>query len=333
MSQFYRAIRLVLALLGFALGLAFSLAAYFARLMINPTRQRLWASPADIGLPYQDIHFPAHDGVRLAGWFIPTADEVRPTVVLVHGWPWNRLGTAAETMLDDISGASPVDFLRLILALHRAGYHVMTFDLRNHGRSAAAPPVTFGYLEANDLIGAMDYLGGRQDVAQHQIGVVGFSMGANTVLYTLPRRQGIKAAVVVQPVSANSFAYRYGADLLGPFVHLVLPITKLFYHLAGGLRLSALEPIFAASGAGNTPVLYVQGTGDRWGRVQYVAQMAALTPRAADPVLIETQHRFGGYQHVINNPEIVLDFLQKHLTVNQAVTPGTGERLNHDTLV
>jgi uncharacterized protein len=318
MSQFYRAIRLVLALLGFALGLAFSLAAYFARLMISPTRQRLWATPADIGLAYQDIHFPAHDGVRLSGWFIPAANETRPTVILVHGWPWNRLGTAADTLLDDMSGASPVDFLRLVLALQRAGYHVLTFDLRNHGRSAAAPPVTFGYLEANDLIGAVDYLAGRQDVAQDQIGAVGFSMGANTVLYTLPRRRGIKAAVAVQPISANSFAYRYGADLLGPFAYLVLPITQFFYRLGGGLRLSAIEPIFAASGAGNTPVLYVQGTGDRWGRTQYVTQLASLTPRAADPVLIETDHRFGGYQHVVNNPEIVLDFLQKHLAVDQA---------------
>jgi uncharacterized protein len=313
MSQFYRAIRLILTLTGFVLGLAVSLAVFFARRMIAPPRERLWATPADVGLSYQDIQFPARDGVRLSGWFVPAAaDGPRPTVVLVHGWPWNRLGTAAESLMDDLSGAWPVELLRLLHALQQAGYHVLTFDLRNHGQSAAAPPVTFGLVEANDLLGALDYVCSHSQVDPARIGVVGFSMGANTLLYTLPRTKHIRAAVAVQPISVSSFARRYGYDLVGPLSHLVLPLTELIYRFAGGLQFSSLDPIFAASGAGDTPVLYIQAAGDRWGGPDYVTQVAALTPGGAEPLLVESQHRFDGYQYLLDNPEVVLGFFESN---------------------
>jgi uncharacterized protein len=313
MSQFYRAIRLVLALTGFVLGLAASLALFFARRMIAPPRERLWATPADAGLSYQDIQFPARDGVRLSGWFIPAAGEgTHPAVILVHGWPWNRLGTAAETLLDDLSGAWPVDLLRLVHALRHAGYHVLTFDLRNHGQSAAAPPVTFGLAEANDLLGALDFLCNQPQVDLGRIGAVGFSMGANTVLYTLPRSRHIKAAVAVQPVAVATFARRYGYDLVGTLSHLILPLTELIYRFAGGLQFSSLDPIFAASGSGNTPVLYVQGTGDRWGGSDYATQIATLTPGAGEPLLVESQHRFDGYQYVVDNPHVITEFFESN---------------------
>ena len=46
-------------------------------------------------MAYEDVTFPALDGVRLSGWHIPAAQSTpgsAPTVVMVHGWPWNRLG-------------------------------------------------------------------------------------------------------------------------------------------------------------------------------------------------------------------------------------------------
>jgi uncharacterized protein len=313
MSQFYRAVRLILTLTGFVLGLALSLAVFFARRMIAPPRERLWATPADVGLSYQDVQFPARDGVRLSGWFVPGPLEGRgPVVIFVHGWPWNRLGTAAETLLDGLSGAWPIDLLRLMHALREAGYHILTFDLRNHGQSASAPPVTFGLAEANDLLGALDFACSHTQIDPARIGVIGFSMGANTVLYTLPRTRHIRAAVAVQPVAVASFARRYGYDLAGPLSHLVLPMTELIYRFAGGLQFSSLDPIFAASGAGDKPVLYIQAEGDHWGGPDYVTQIATLTPGAKEPLLVESQHRYDGYQYLIDNPQVVLDFFESN---------------------
>ncbi len=315
MSLFRRVLRIFFIVFGFLVGLATAVAVFFARRIISPPRERLWASPGDLGLDFEPVHFPARDGIRLSGWFIPAGDKNRDgaTAALVHGWPWNRLGTTAEDPISSLEGASPVDMLRLALALHRGGYHVLMFDLRNHGESAASPPVTFGWQEANDLLGALAYLHDRPEVDPTRIGVVGFSMGANTVLYTLPQTDGVKAAVAVQPTSANVFARRYGQDLLGPLSLLVTPLAELFYQMAGGLRFQAIQPAFAAASAGSTPLLFVQGTGDQWGSVADVAQMTAVTPNAVEPLLVETTERFGGYQYVVDNPQVVLDFFNDNM--------------------
>lgn len=320
MGLFRRVLRWFFLLLGIGAGLATAVAAFFAQRLIRPPRQRLWATPGDLGLAYEDVHFPAHDGIRLSGWFIPAGAESGrqgATIVLVHGWPWNRLGTTAEDMLSGLDGSRPVDLLRLAYALHRAGYHVFMFDLRNHGASAAAPPVTFGWQEANDLLGALTYLNGRSEVDNKRIGAVGFSMGANTILYALPQTEQIKAAVAVQPTSAAVYARRYGAYMLGPLAKLVVPLSELIYQMAGGLRFAAMQPSFVASGAGPTPVLFVQGQGDRWGSPQDVTDMAHKTPQAKGPLFVESAHRFEGYQYVIDHPELVASFFEEHLVTSQ----------------
>jgi len=315
MSLFRRVLRLLFLLGGFAVGVVTAVAAIFAKRAISPPRQRLWATPADLGLDYEDVQFPAQDGVRLAGWFVSApADSRRKggTVVLVHGWSWNRLGEAAADSVSTLSGASPVDLLRLAYALHQDGFHVFMFDLRNHGESAAQPPVTFGVQESHDLLGALTYLHGRSDVDSQRIGVIGFSMGANTLLYTLPKTNDIRAAIAVQPTTATVFARGMARYMMGPFGTAVVPLMELMYQAAGGQRLSAYQPSFAAAGAGETPVLYVQGKGDTWGSMEDVARMAAATPCAAGPLFVDSTHRFGGYQYLVDNPKIATAFFEQH---------------------
>lgn len=317
MLQFRRAIRPILMVLGVIAGIIIACVVYLARMMINPPRQRLWATPADLGMPYEEVQFPARDGLRLSGWFIPSKeskeDAHKATLILIHGWPWNRLGTSAETILTDLPGSSPIQLIHLAHALHQAGYQLFMFDLRNHGESATAMPVTFGLHEANDLLGALDCLESRRDVDHQRIGVVGFSMGANTILYTLPKTDLIKAAVAVQPTSASIFSKRYATSLLGPLGKIVLSLAELVYQVVGGLRLAAIDPVFAAAGAGNTPLLYVQGTGDPWGSVENVTQMAISTPNAVRPLIVESTDRFDGYRYVINNPEVIDAFFREQL--------------------
>ncbi len=316
MNLFRRVMRWFFLLAGVMAGVVTAVAAFFAHRLIRPARQRLWGTPGDLGLAYEDVQFPAKDGVRLSGWFIPApADSPRQgaTVVLVHGWPWNRLGMTADDVVSGLDGSKPVDLLRLALALHRDGYHLLMFDLRNHGESAAAEPVTFGWQEANDLLGALTYVNGRAEVNADRIGVVGFSMGANVILTALPQTEMIKAAVAVQPTSVNQFARRYGADMFGFLSKIITPLAELMYRAAGGLRFEAMQPAFAAAGAGETPILYVQGQGDRWGSPEDVAHMAARTPQAHGPLLTEGRHRFDGYQSVIDHPEIVTAFFEEQM--------------------
>ncbi len=316
MPIFRRVLRWLFFLAGMAASLITALALYFAMRLIRPPRQRLWATPADLGMAYESVTFPAHDGVTLKGWFIPAIPPARRrggTILMVHGWPWNRLGETASDFLSSLNGSTPVDLLRMAHALHSDGYHVLMFDLRNHGESGSSAPISFGWQELNDLLGAVAYVQTRSDVSPHRIGAIGFSMGANTVLYTLPQTRHIQAAVAVQPTSPAVFAQRFAADLLGPLGKAVLPLTEWLYQMAGGLSFEDLRPSAAASGAGEVPVLYVQGSGDKWGSMADVSQMAAVTPRPSGPLFPETTHRFEGYQYVIDNPKIALAFFEQHL--------------------
>jgi uncharacterized protein len=316
MTIFRRVIRWLFFIAGFVVGIAATIAFVISRRMVSPPRQPLWATPDELGLQYETVQFPAQDGLRLSGWFVPAPADSRrqrATVVLVHGWPGNRLGDTTEDVLSNLMGSTPVDLLRLLFHLHQEGFNVLTFDLRNHGHSASAPPITFGQEEAKDLLGALAYLKGRSDVDPERIGVVGFSMGANTLLYTLAKSDQIAAAVAVQPTSAPVFAHRLAADLFGPLGQLIMPLTELFYRLEGGVPFNSVWPKTAVARAYPIPVLYIQGQGDRWGSVADVTEMAAATVNAHGPLLVETSHRYGGYQYAVDNPRIITAFFEEHL--------------------
>lgn len=316
MSMFRRSLRWVFALAGFAVGVATAVSVAVARIMIAPSRQPLWASPRDVGLDYENVQFPAKDGFRVAGWFVPAApgDETpHPAVLLVHGWLWNRLGYAAGDLLANVTGSKQVNLLGLVQALHAQGYHVLTFDLRNHGQSAGAHPVTFGQSEARDLLGAIVYLQGRDDVDGDRLGVIGFSMGANAALFSLPQTDQVKALIAVQPTTPSPFARRMTHDLFGVFGGFVSALSGLLYRLFGGPPLSSLLPAFAASGSADVPVLFIQGTGDPWGSVEDVSVIARQTQRTPETLFVNTPNRFDGYGYLLNHPQVATRFFDEHL--------------------
>ncbi|MBF2006505.1 MAG: alpha/beta fold hydrolase [Chlorogloeopsis fritschii C42_A2020_084] len=300
---------IVIVLLVFVLAIA-----NFARLVIAPKRQRLWTNPKqELGLSYEDVEFPALDGIRLKGWFIPAKSTPSAVAIILHGWPWNRIGTKANDFLGDLPGSKPINLFPLTKALHEQNYNVLMFDLSNFGESAARIPVTYGLFEKRDLLGAIRYVKSRTEVDPNRIVSVGFSMGGNTVVYTLPETTDIKAAVAVQPNTSSLFGERYRTDKYGVIGKLINIPVEIIYRLFGAPKTAYLQPVYAAFGARNTPVLYVQGTGDKWGSVADVASMVAATPNAVEPLYPETDHRFGAYQYVVDYPEQVLTFFKECL--------------------
>lgn len=286
-----------------------------ARLLIKPKRQQLWTNPRqDVGLDYEDVEFPAQDKVSIKGWFIPALQTPAATVIMVHGWPWNRIGTKANDLLGDLPGSKPINLLPFAKALHERNYNVLMFDLRNHGQSDAKIPLTSGWLEKRDLLGAINYAKSRAEVDSNRIGTIGFSMGGNTVVYTLPHTTDIKAAIAVQPNTSAVFGQRYRADKFGPLDKLLGQPVEILYRLSGGPSTAFIQPAYEAAAARDIPVLYVQGTGDKWGSVNDVANMVASTPNAVEPLYPETDHRFGGYQYVVDYPDKVLTFFDTYLS-------------------
>ena len=145
--------------------------------MTAPLRKSPWATPAAAGLGYEEVEFQSTDGVRLSAWWVPAAGSTR-AAVLVPGWGGYRFDE---------------HLLRTIPIYHRAGYGVLSLDLRAQGESDGTRR-TLGYREVRDVRGALAWLK-RQGFAWDQVVLHGWSMGGTTVLLAAP---GTGVAAVVE---------------------------------------------------------------------------------------------------------------------------------------
>lgn len=130
------------------------------RLVFIPGRT-LGATPSVLGLVYEDVRFPASDGVELHGWFVPAGADGpgggAPVVLVCHG----NAGTIA-------------DRLDTIAILHDLGASVFIFDYRGYGESAGSPSEEGTYRDAR---AAWDHLVEARDVAPAHIVILGRSLG------------------------------------------------------------------------------------------------------------------------------------------------------------
>src|SRR6185312_1146768 len=104
-----------------------------AELMAYSKRTLIFRRPDEYGVDYEDVFFPAVDGVTLEGWFIP-ADSDR-LIICNHPMPCNRYGYPGHLEPWTDFGGFEVNFLPETKILHDAGYNILTYDIRNHGRS------------------------------------------------------------------------------------------------------------------------------------------------------------------------------------------------------
>ena len=126
---------------------------------LAPPQREQPHTPADLGLPEEEVVLMSTTGTELKAWFLPVG-VVAPAVVVLHGW-----------------GANASLMLPLAPHLHRAGFHALFLDARNHGRSEHDDFVSMPRF-AEDLDVAVEWLRGRQDVSS--IGVIGVRLGARS---------------------------------------------------------------------------------------------------------------------------------------------------------
>lgn len=130
------------------------------------------------GLNGREISLPTRRGKHLFGWLLPgNPDAGAPSVIVLHGW-----GANAEMMLP------------LARPLQAAGFTVLLFDARNHGRSDAD---SFSSLPrfAEDLDAAIDWLKAQPEAHADRIAVVGHSVGAAAALLAASRRDDLACVI------------------------------------------------------------------------------------------------------------------------------------------
>jgi uncharacterized protein len=124
------------------------------------------ATPADLGIGYEEVEFDTDDSLRLAGWLIPAARDTRSIVILMHGFTGHRLPELAS----------------FVPWLHRR-YNVLQFDFRGHGGSQAST-VSMGLTEWRDVGGAVRFCEQR---GYGPIALMGISMGASIAIIAAPQ--------------------------------------------------------------------------------------------------------------------------------------------------
>ena len=253
------------------------------------------ASPADYGLPFEEVAFPSRDGIPLQGWFIP-APQPKATIVFCHG----------------VMGSMDPD-LRYAPWFHERGYNVLMFDFRGHGRSGG-DHISWGYHERQDLLGAIDYLHSR---GIHRVGVMGFSLGGAVAMITAPQSPAIRAVVSdggfaqVRKAIEGGLRTRYNLRLLH------IPLSTLIVRLAGwrlGRDLSEADPIRWVSQISPRALLIIHG-----GQDPYVptADARRLYEQAGEPkelwIVPEAGHREVDLRRPEEYRERVLGFFDRWL--------------------
>jgi len=139
-------------------GVALLLFVFQSQLVFVPEAGRdIIATPAQLGMPYEDLKLNTDDGISLHGWYVPVA-QPRGTVLFLHG-----------------NGGNISHRLDSVLMFHRLGYSTLIFDYRGYGNSGGKSTEEGTY---RDAAAAWRYLVEQRRIPHCGIVLFGESMGA-----------------------------------------------------------------------------------------------------------------------------------------------------------
>ena len=182
----------------------------------------LWSSPADAGLPAEEVRITTPVGPAPA-WLAAADDGARgPWMIGVHG----RGVTRAET-------------IRAVPVFRRAGYTSLLVSYRNDGEAPPSPDGRYalGDTEWEDVEAALRY---AVENGATSIVLMGWSMGGAVVLQALTRSslgRRVAGVVLESPVVDWRTTLRYQ----GAAMHVPAPVQDLVLRLLQSPTLSRLS--------------------------------------------------------------------------------------------
>ncbi|HEU4593721.1 MAG TPA: hypothetical protein VFS10_01040 [Pyrinomonadaceae bacterium] len=143
-----------------------------------------FARLSDRGLTAKEETWPNHDGTTARGWLVRGV-EGAPSVLLLHRY-----------------GADRSWLLNLGVKLSEAtDMTVLLPDLRAHGENPPVPASSFGALEGEDAVAAIEFLrtlktAQGRPLAGEPVGIYGVEMGAYAALQAASKNTGVRALVL-----------------------------------------------------------------------------------------------------------------------------------------
>jgi fermentation-respiration switch protein FrsA (DUF1100 family) len=281
-------------------GFVITVALYVVETLIRPKKIVSFAdlykiSPFEFELPAEAVTFPApHSDHLVNGWYIPYPGATT-TILVCPGY---------RSPMADVLGISA--------HLWKAGHNVLVFEYYGHGQEVGKP-VTLGYREINDFLGAVTYA--KERAPATRLGVLAYSMGAAVAIMCGARCQEVEAII-----ADSSFATHW--SVVDYNVHRVLhlppaPFTRVADYLLwwrAGYRFDQVAPLREIGKIAPRPILIIHG-----GKDSLVDPRDAplLYEAAGDPkelwIVPEADHCGAYFQDRRAYVKKVLSFFEQHL--------------------
>ncbi len=230
-----RLMKLILLPLAIVMGLYLLVVAlvYFnqASLLYFPPQTLPALTPADRGMPYEDVWLTTEDGVRIHSWYIPL-EGARGTVIYFHG-----NGGAVNMVIEE---ATP---------LHGMGLNVLLVEYRGYGLSEGTPTEAGLYADAR---AAYAYLVDERGIPPTTIIVAGHSLGGGVAVALASERPVAGLLIISSFTSTVAVAQeRY------PW----LPVQRLSRHrYPSAARLPSIRvPVFISHGTADRTIGFHHG--------------------------------------------------------------------------
>ena len=223
-----RLLVLLLALALFVLSVFVARESYlFDRWLAFFPEREITNTPDVLGMPFEDVYFPAADGKQLHGWFIPGRGD--DTIVWFHGNAGNISNRVYNIMLMNV----------------HLGANLFIFDYRGYGLSEGSPSEKGMY---SDGEGVLEYLRSRDDIDQDRLVLFGRSLGG-CIVAELAMSHRAKAVIIESSFTSVDAMSRYKRPAISFFIPSRLLVKSRFESLAKMPRI-------------HSPVMIVHGNKD-----------------------------------------------------------------------
>ncbi len=229
------------------LGVLLGGALYVVETLIRPRKRGLFDdftfSPFELDIPAEAVVFPSLDGShQVSGWYFPRPGATT-TVLVCPGYRTRK-----------------ADILGMCAPLWKAGHNVLAFEYYGHG-TFVGKPITLGYREINDFLGAVAYA--KERAPQNRLGVLAYSMGAAVAIMCVAKSNDVEALVADSAFATHWSAVDYNVRRAfpvpsAPFVW----IADYLMWLRAGYRFHQVEPLREIGLIAPRPILIIHGSKD-----------------------------------------------------------------------
>ncbi|MBI3803263.1 MAG: alpha/beta hydrolase [Nitrospirae bacterium] len=169
--------------------------------------KEIMQTPADAGLPFEELYLDTADGVKINGWFVPYPGA-QTTLLWLHG-----NGGNISYVVGRIRRFAP-----------GLKCNILVIDYRGYGRSGGEISEEGTYRDAQ---AAYDYLRARPDVDPSRIVLLGVSLGAG-VATELALQRPVQGLILEAPFAS----IREMARIVAPYIPIGPLLTTRYDNLA-----------------------------------------------------------------------------------------------------